>query len=341
MTFHPRFNVICGVNGSGKTSFIEALYLLSTGHSFRTRETASLVSHHYDTTTLFAKTNSNETVSLQKSIHGNTIVRLNQQPCGSSSELTRFLPCQLFYQDLFQIIEAGPAVRRSLFDWGLFHVKQSFLDVWKDYRRVLKQRNTLLRQKASRAQFVPWNRMLVDLANQIDRMRQDYFNVWLEAFQRILPQLTEVSCALQYFKGWDKKNQQVNLADILEAQFASDCLRQYTQSGAHQADLVITDIVGKKAKQTFSRGQQKIILIALKIAQTTLLQRPCLYLMDDLGAELDEAHLSKLLCYFDHLDGQFFLTALNDPREERWLKKDNVWFFSIHEGVLHHVSRET
>jgi len=309
--FHPRCNLIFGPNGSGKTSILEALYLLCSGHSFRTRENAPLINDGEQTLTLFSRLADQQTISIQKSLTGPTLVKINGQSCHSSSELAYFLPCQVFYQDIFQIIDAGPSVRRTLLDWGLFHVEHSYFPIWKDYRTVLKQRNALLRQQAKKSLFTPWDQKLVELALKLDHLRSNYFMQWLTVFQRVLSELTDIPCEISYFKGWDKKNNGKELAAILEEQFAQDIQRQYTQSGAHQADIYF-DLSSKKAKLLLSRGQQKIVLIALKLAQASLVPTGCIYLFDDITAELDAQHVESLLRCLSRIKDQLFITAMDD-----------------------------
>jgi DNA replication and repair protein RecF len=308
---HRRCNLFTGVNGSGKTTVLEAIYLLSSGHSFRTREISPLVSHDEQSLTVFAHTATNDSISIQKSLLGPTLVKRNRQPCHRSSDLARFLPCQVFYQDIFQIIDAGPATRRALLDWGLFHVEPSYHSIWKNYRAVLKQRNALLRRKEKQQYVVPWDKQLVSLAIDLDRLRSEYFNQWKIVFQKFLSQLTDVPCTIHYYKGWDKKHTNKSLSTILSEQFEADVHRQYTSSGPHQADIFF-DLSSKKAKLLLSRGQQKIVLIALKLAQASLVKTQCLYLFDDLSAELDTHHLSRLVACLSEVQGQLFLTAMDD-----------------------------
>lgn len=312
LTPHPRFNFVHGPNGSGKTSILEAIYLLGSGYSFRTRETAPLIQQGQSVLTVFSKTLSQDVVSIQKHLNGNTLVRVNQQTCKRSSELAHLLPCLVFYHDLFQIIDAGPSVRRSMLDWGLFHVEHSYHALWKEYRAVLKQRNALLRQRETkRHNYLPWEKQLVDLAYEIDPLRQDYFYKWSECFQAFLPQLSDTPCQIRYDKGWDRKNSGKSLQTILEDQFEQDLQRQYTYAGPQQADILF-DSVSLKARQHLSRGQQKIILIALKLAQAQLLSKPCIYLMDDITIELDAIHIQRLFASLATLSGQFFLTSVQN-----------------------------
>lgn len=328
---HPHLNFIIGENGSGKTSFLEGIYLLSTGHSFRSREISPLISNGQSSLTMFAQTFENHQISVQKSLQEPTRVLIDHLPCASSSIMSRLLPVQLLYQTLFQIIDAGPGARRSVLDWGMFHVKQHYLTLWKEYKRVLKQRNQLLKQNAAQSYFIPWNKLLSDLAEELHLLRQNYFFELLPIFHSILAELSTIPCTLNYFKGWDKRKTNRSLLEILDANFEMDRARQFTQQGAHQADLFIeTD--NFSAKQALSRGQQKIVLIALKLAQTHFLSKPCVFLCDDVMAELDNFHQKSLLNKFYNTNGQFFITSTTELNLESKQIDSDYSYFKLNQG---------
>ncbi len=336
LDLNQRFNVFFGPNGSGKTSLLESIYLLGSGHSFRSRELLTLVSYDASNLTVFGEMDTGDSISIQKNKQG-TIVRLNKTTCQRSSDLARYLPCQVFYQDIFEVMDAGPAVRRSLLDWGLFHMEPDYHTVWKDYKRVLKQRNALLRERATRRQCAPWDEQLASLSEMLDEFRAAYFAAWAEVFETILSKLTSLSCRIIYERGWDKKNTGISLYQILDEQFELDMQRQYTHSGAHQADILF-ETIGQKAKKTLSRGQQKIVLMALKLAQAKLLPGVCTYLFDDITAELDRAHASRFFDVLEEIDGQFFFTAIEPTLFVEQFKVGSVAFFQLDAGS---VSRET
>lgn len=308
--FHPSFNFITGPNGVGKTALLEALSLLSVGHSFRTREIQPLIQACQSEMTLFAKLEGGNTLSVQKSKHISPQIRINAQPCLRKSELNSFLPSQVIYQDLFQIIDAGPATRRQLLDWGMFHVKPNYAGTLKQYRQALKQRNALLKIAAKPAQLAPWNQTLQELGVWIDEARTAYFSTLLPQFRKMLKDLTSLDCDLTYFNGWEKAEQKKSLLEMLETSYASDLKKQYTQFGPHHADLQLNTANGK-AKLYLSRGQQKIILMALRLAQAQVLDKPCLYIWDDVCAELDTAHLDQLTHLMQMIPGQFFITGID------------------------------
>ena len=295
---HPQLSIVSGPNGGGKTSFLESLYMLGAGHSFRSRDISSIIRNGENQLTVFSRFEDGTPLSIQKSLHKPTLVKYNQSYCSSNSQLAHLLPIQVFHQGIFNILDAGPSVRRALIDWGLFHVRREYGGLLNDYKKILRQRNALLKRRAPQKDFTIWDKQLTELADEIHRLRHNFLSDWLQAFGDILPNFTQVKCQISYYKGWDKKNEGLELADMLARYFASDSQRGYTQYGPHQADLVIESIE-QKAKHVLSRGQQKMILFALKVAQATLINKPCLFLIDDFAAELDYEHQEKLLAYIN------------------------------------------
>ncbi|CAM2732894.1 DNA replication/repair protein RecF [Legionella worsleiensis] len=331
--FNPHFNFIYGPNGSGKTSILEALYLLSCGHSFKTREIAPIVTLGQSNLTVFSRFTDNSTISIQKSAGQPTQIKINNQLCYTTSQLAYAVPCQIFYADIFQIIDAGPGVRRSVLDWGLFHVKQNYLSLWKDYKRIIKHRNALLKKHAAYQEFIPWDKQLDLIATQMDNLRSEYFVQWRDSFYHTLEKLTSTTCTLEYYKGWDKKNANKSLFEVLAEHFNSDLQRQFTQFGPHQADIIISSDE-TKAKHILSRGQQKIILIALKLAQGSLLKGDCLYLFDDLPAELDAKHQRSLFDYLNSSKGQFIFTCISEAEFVNCIPYLNHSSFSMNSGSV-------
>lgn len=331
LALHPHLNFIIGNNGSGKTSFLEAIYLLSRGFSFRTRDILPLIREGEDSFFISGETIDQQQITIKKSLTSLTQVKLNSTLCKNNSELAYFLPCQIFYQDIFQIIDAGATIRRNVLDWGLFYWQPIYLSLWKKYCQALKQRNSLLKQRPSLENLLPWSKILCDLGIQLDKLRYDYTNKLCDEFNQILTKVSSLQCTLTYYNGWDKIEKDLHQAFINS--YHKDLSRQFTHYGPHQADLIIKN-KQLNAKHYFSRGEQKIILFSLKIAQANLLKRHCAFLCDDLPAEFDSLYLERLLTLCNNTAGQFFITLIEPLHVQKIIKNFPHKIFTIANGYI-------
>lgn len=336
LDINPKFNFIVGDNGSGKTTTLEAFYLLCTGKSFKTRESSHLISKGKGQMTVFASLEETHQVSIQKDLHSNTKIQFNGSPCKTTSEIAYQLPCLIFYQDIFNIIDAGPSIRRALLDWGMFHVKHSYLQLWQQYNKLLKHRNALLRKQANYEEFLPWDNMLVERAEQLDELRTLYFKQLKKTFTEVLKKITNVEVDIAYYKGWDRQNKGESLISIFKQSYQQDVKQKYTKYGAHHADIDISSCELGKVKKTYSRGQQKAILFALKISQGLLLEKDCLYLIDDLSSELDDSHIKNIFCLLDELKGQFVITSISELN--KYVNKNiEINKFKVEKGMFSEI----
>lgn len=314
----PGLNLIVGDNAAGKTSLIEAIWVLATGRSFRTAKTHHLIQHEFEACTLFAEVASSHThaqthrLGLQKSVQS-TVLRLNGETLKSQSELARMLPVQLLTPESHKLLEEGPKARRQFMDWGCFHQSSDFMLLWRHYQRGLKQRNHALRKRLPKAQVQLWDQTLVENALKIDLIRQDYLErltPYLVTFcQALMPEIKEeVVC--QYRAGWPKTTE--DLLALYAESYPKESMLGHTQYGAHRADIRFK-FGSQEALNTLSRGQQKLFVCALLLAQASLhekvLQEPVIMLIDDLPAELDETHRLKLLELLQILNIQHVITS--------------------------------
>src|SRR5688500_17831741 len=127
----PGFNLICGNNGSGKTSLLEAIYLLGMGRSFRSHLQKPLVAHEQTHATVFGQTLEGVTIGVQRPVRGPQTIKIGGRPAEGLAHLTRNLPIQLINTDTFQLLEGSPRERRQFLDWGVFHVEHVFLQYWR------------------------------------------------------------------------------------------------------------------------------------------------------------------------------------------------------------------
>ncbi|MBP8925606.1 MAG: DNA replication/repair protein RecF [Pseudomonadales bacterium] len=313
-----RINLICGPNGSGKTSVLEAVYLLGSGRSFRATRLEPVINHGAQQCTVFASIEGQSggapvAMGLSRHRDGGFEGRIQGQSVRSSADLARKLPLQLINSSTFDLLEGGPRVRRQFLDWGVFHVEQSFHQLWMDVHRCLRQRNSLLRHARIPAdQMEAWNLRLAESATQLDLLRHRYFDAFLPVFRSTLGELTHIDgLELSYLRGWDRGRE---LREVLDEQFERDRDRGFTQAGPHRADLRVR-VRGLSADEVLSRGQQKLVVCAMKLAQGRLFSaansQDCVFLVDDLPSELDRHHRQLLCQLLGALECQVFVSCVD------------------------------
>jgi DNA replication and repair protein RecF len=342
---HPGHNLIWGGNGSGKTSLLESIFLLGRGRSFRTRNSERLIRHGRDRLVVFGRTGGeghsgdslgvalaplhlayggpsatlanvsgspsslSQPLGVQVSRTDGTIARISGATARSLTELTQAFPVQVIDPGVHKLVEEGGHRRRRWMDWAVFHVEHQFGDWWLRYTRILKQRNAALRTQP--AQVSVWDAELARVGELIAESRRQFVESLLPYWRESVLALSGLEPELHYFKGWA---QDVSLADALLASKARDESKRLTHPGPHRADVIIR-MNGRPAREVLSRGQQKLVAVAMTLAQLNLLQEatrttPTL-LLDDPAAELDGDHLRRFIEQVMRLRSQLVLTSLH------------------------------
>lgn len=326
--------VVHGQNGSGKTSVLEAIYSLSRGRSFRGTRIDQLVRHEQKHYQLFAETESSSgrhKIGLAAG-RGYREIRVDGQTATGVASLAEQLAVQVIDPEVQALISEGPELRRQFLDYGVFHVEHDFLDAWRQYRRILKQRNGALRQVRPWSEVDIWTKGFVEAAERVNALRRRYCEQLDGLFGDIGERLLDGHRLRCFYKGgWDEN---VDFGEALEAAQTRDQEQGTSTVGPHRADLVI-EFGGRRARQQVSRGQQKLVASALVLAQTKDLQARCSHspvlLIDDPAAELDSAALARLLRELDTLACQQIITAL-EP--ERLNLADSTRLFHVEQGVV-------
>lgn len=310
-----RVNFFYGLNGSGKTSVLEAISILGMGRSFRSPKHKPLITLDKPHFTVFGKVadrNSLLPVGVRRDRDGGSMIKVNGSAVSSASSLAEHLPVQVINAYTFQLLEGSPKIRRQFIDWLVFHVEPEFLAAWKGLQRCLKHRNSLLRRgRINPADLAPWDHELALLGEKIHQFRLKTQALFLDRFLELVTDFVAVDgLKVNYYRGWEKDKP---YSEALRAAFEGDIRQGYTRLGPQRADLRIT-VNGQLAAEMLSRGQQKLLVCALRIAQGYVFQqvtgRQCLYLIDDLPSELDLAHQQLLAYWLDTLGSQVFVTGV-------------------------------
>ena len=310
----PDINLFHGENGSGKTSVLEAIQTLSTGRSFRSSKLDPVLKLGTDELTVYAELVNGHRAGFSKRLRRPAVVMLDNDKVKSWELVARALPTLVLDASTFQLVDGGPKMRRSYLDWGVFHVEPSFVLSWRKLMRCLTHRNLLLKQRAgNHAELSAWTTEFCVCASEVDAYRQAYLEKLLPYFHRVLrnliPGMSE-ELELVYQRGWEAD---LELVEVLRGSFDADRKYGATQFGPHRAEIAIRHN-GVKAAELLSRGQAKLLVIALKISQGQLLAEvsghQCTYLVDDLAAELDSKNRATVLSLLVEQKSQLFLTAV-------------------------------
>ncbi|MGL4859968.1 MAG: DNA replication/repair protein RecF, partial [Enterobacteriaceae bacterium] len=278
------FNFLVGPNGSGKTSVLEAIYTLGHGRTFRSSQLTRAIRHEREELLLHGRLQEAQrehAVGFSKGRQGESRIRIDGADGHKVADLAQLLPLQLITPEGFTLLNGGPKYRRAFLDWGCFHDDPGFFTAWSHLRRLLKQRNAALRQATHYRHIRPWDQTLVPLAEQISSSRAAYAAAITAEITRSCAQfLPEYSLSFAFQRGWDKES---DYAQLLEKQFERDRALTYTSLGPHKADFRIR-AEGTPVEELLSRGQLKLLMCALRLAQGEFLTRQsgraCLYLID-------------------------------------------------------------
>ncbi|MFL6603284.1 MAG: DNA replication/repair protein RecF [Steroidobacteraceae bacterium] len=329
LALDPRRNLIWGSNGSGKTSLLEAIFLLGRGRSFRTRNSERLIRHGQPRLTVFGRTDGipSQAVGVQVARAGGTMARINGATAGSLTELSQAFPVQVIDPGVHRLIEEGGFRRRRWMDWAVFHVEPGFADTWVRYARAIKQRNAALRHQPAQAHI--WDLEVARLGELIAESRRTMLDDIQPLWRQTVTALSGLDVDLHYSRGW---SQEVPLAQSLIDSRARDEAKGQTHSGPHRADVLVR-LGGRPAREVLSRGQQKLVAVAMTLVQIQLLrQRSSLtptLLLDDPAAELDGAHLLRFIEEVSRLECQLVFTSLH-PHSDLFGQPERV--FHVEQG---------
>ena len=332
LEFDSGVNLITGDNGSGKTSLLESIYVLCQADSFRTHQLRQCINHAKSSFLLFGRF-ADFKAGLSKS-DKKLEIHVNGESIKRRSELVRRVPVLVLNSDSFALISGSPQQRRTFIDWCLFHVEQSYAQLWGEYRHALRQRNRLLKTRRDLDVLDYWDRHLLGPSRLLHEMRQRQCNELSELLHTEFSDLlVDVPFEITYRRGWPEN---MDIGDALAAQKQRDINSGFTNSGIHRDDLVFTSN-GVKAGEVLSRGQSKRLCLALVMASLKKVGvetgKQIILLIDDLHSELDDKAQRKVYQTLAGLDLQLFISNI-DSQLPAGLQTKEFKMFHVEHGTI-------
>jgi len=308
----PGINFFYGENASGKSAVIEAVFILGRAKSFRSATISQVINFAQNHLIVSAHTlqMNGSSIHIGIQLDGKSFCcRINQQSTQKRSDLAYVLPLQIIHPKSYELLDAGPQLRREFLDWGVFNEDKKFLPVWRNFKKALSQRNSLLKARQSEHINV-WDNELVNYGTIVNSYRHLYLQKFKPVFTDIIDRFLDIDDVdIKLISGWDTS---IDFQQVLTKDLEKDLRYGFTHSGPHRGDFQLL-VNNRLAKDFVSRGQLKLLVMSLKLAQVQLLTNELsnvgCFLIDDFAAELDVTNRAKLLHYLSEMDCQTFITA--------------------------------
>lgn len=303
--FADGVNVIVGPNGSGKTNLLEAILVMARGGSFRVDD-SNLLQFDAPWFRLDAHVqpgNSLRTVKLASEPRQTKTYELGDKTYRRLT-INHLLPIVLFEPNHLQLLHGAPELRRTYLDDILEQTQPGFVNFRRNYRRLLAQRNALLKRldPPSAQELFPWNLRLSELGATIARARLELCTVLNERLATVYQDISEsdTPVLITYQPRFPIEHYETHLLQKLEAHVREDALRGFTAYGPHREDFVVS-FGGRPADESASRGETRTAILALKIIELQLVEivrgQTPLLLLDDVFSELDGKRRRALVSY--------------------------------------------
>jgi DNA replication and repair protein RecF len=316
LTLTKKIVIIEGPNGSGKTSLLEALHYLCYGRSFRTRITSDLITDTTDGFFVKATGQDSDGQAWQIQVGGTAAKRalkINDQSATSYKELLQLYRIISVTEDDVMMVKGAPELRRLFIDQALMLQNHDYSKLMRMFRHILAQRNSALNIASyDPSALAMWTDKLVEHTQRIQEERKSLLNLLEREVNMLIAEFID--------SNHDRSAIDHSVVDHLfihmsyqakeyrEQVLYDERRLKRTLFGAHLDDIDIT-FQQTSSRTHASRGQQKLIALALKIAHLRLLGRPVILLLDDFLTDFDRDKMQRVFSMVTSLSCQVIITT--------------------------------
>jgi len=342
-----HINVIVGKNNAGKTTLLEGIYYCSCLKSFKGGPVDSLImssEKKLQISLKSSKIDDNHVISIEKKLNSINSAKINDKKA-AVKDIMLAMPVIALTFGTENAVTQSSDYRRGLLDWGAFHVEPSYLSLYKQYMKTLKQRNNLLKSsKSDSLQF--WTDKLVSIGSELNIKRCKYFDLLTQEYSNYINLIQSYSVdvyddikntTISYDIGWEPE---LDLQESLSKSYAKDLAVKHTTVGPHRADILFTKD-NLRIKDISSMSTQIILSLLVVLSQSEVFHvkhgfRP-IVLIDDIFFGIDDMNLKLVINLLLDSKAQCFVSAPDLYKEKiRSLDKDSkeVRLYEINNGVI-------
>ena len=335
-------NIIClvGDNGVGKSNILSSIYHLCFGKSFINSSSVSNIkfgTKFYVINGIFIKNNLKEKLNFSYKKGKIKVFKRNGKVYKNISEHIGQFPLVIVSPYDNDIISGGSVHRRNLMDGIIGQTDSKFLNDLIIYKRILTQRNALLKMNYEKRTLDVgvldiYDEKLINLGNRIHKKRKSFIKTFSNIFKSYYLFISENKESVEI--NYKSQLNNHNYRDLIKNSFERDLSFQFTTKGPHKDDLEFL-LNGFQIKKFGSQGQQKSLLISLKLAQYEFLKKYLdlkpLVLLDDIFDKLDHKRVELIMQLIeDNYFGQIFITDTDKNRVTKAIETTNLTY-KIHE----------
>ena len=302
---------LVGENGQGKTNFLEALYILCYGSSFRTRNDRLLVNHQEEEMSILGVLDrQGEVTRINCKYSGKKRIEVNGKPIKDRKELLRNSPCILFSHEDIAFVKGSPEGKRTFLNQTIGLCDPLFIDDLRIYNRILRMRNNVLKQSGSDVLDV-LDEQLIEAGAVLMKKRQNLIQEFQEPFAELFHKISglEGEISLVYKPSWVATSDFSQLQDILIKKRQRYRQLGITQTGPHR-DTLQFRLHGREFTREASTGQLRLMSLILRVAQATFYHQKTgkkpLLLLDDVLLELDPKRRRRFIHSLPDYDQALF-----------------------------------